>query len=88
MCLTDFSSKRLIDDLNSRAAQELFYFPDTYIIKLESIQKLIIADWALNGGDWTQGALRVAQKREGHRARIHPIYPADWIPSLSRFLVF
>lgn len=52
MCLIGFSSKRFIDDLNFRAAQELFYFRDTYnkVIVLESIQMLIIVDWAFNGG--------------------------------------
>lgn len=41
-----------MDDLNFRAAQELLYFRDTYnkAIVLESIQKLIIVDWAFNGG--------------------------------------
>lgn len=55
MCLIRISSTRFIDDLKFRAAQELSYFRDTYnkAIVLESIQKLIIVDWAFNVGACT-----------------------------------
>lgn len=76
MCLIGFSSKRFIDDLNFRAAQELFYFPDTYnkVIVLESIQMLIIVDWAFNGG--TQGSSPCTEARRAP-AHIHPIRRLD-----------